>query len=84
MSYPVIAKSSPFGGICYKEMTPEEYEKELQWFRDYESSDCRIDQEYSRYLARWFSNESCDGWPDFKTRYKLHKLPMSLNVYAMG
>ncbi len=88
MSYPMREVRSPFGGVDYREMTPTEYEDMILWFRNYivrhEGDDVRRDVEYNDYLKRWFGNGQCDGWPDFETRYKMHQLPMSFNVYFYG
>lgn len=80
MSYPM--KETRFG---YKEMTPQEYEEELNFYRssieDYLSRPGHLNQEYGRYLKRWFSDESCDGAANYETRYRFHRLPMAANTY---
>lgn len=85
MSYPMIETTSPFGGTVYREMRPEEYEERLNFYRNYiarySNDAARRTKEYISYLARWFGDDTCDGLPDFQTRYRLHQLPMSPNVF---
>lgn len=85
MKYPMIESTSPFGGVTYREMLPEEYEERLNFYRNYfvhySNDPSRRSQEYVSYLRRWFGNESCDGWPNFETRYAMHQLPMSANEF---
>ena len=61
-----------------------DYEAKLQWYRDYiereSNSPYRREQEYVKYLRRWFSEEDCDGFP-FSFKYKRKYLPMSFNIY---
>lgn len=87
MSYPmkevydVFRNSSP----TYREMIPQEYEKELNFYRKQAEtcilSSARRVYEYGQYLKCWFSEEPCDGMEGFTMRYRLHKLPMSANTY---
>lgn len=69
----------------YREMTPEEYEYQLDWYRNimenYCDSQYRREKEYGNYLKRWFSDETCDGLGNYELRYKYHTLPMSYNIY---
>ena len=85
MKYPMKEVMSPFGGTTYEEMTHQEYEERLNWFKDYmethQNETSKSMQGYVSYLRQWFSDSSCDGLPDYKTRYMFHKLPMSSNVY---
>lgn len=85
MSYPMIEKMNFWGEMEYREMTADEYEEKLDWFRDYikrnENNACRRIEEYVSYLRRWFSDSRCDGFNSFSTRYMLHQIPMSYNVY---
>lgn len=87
MSYPKKEVVSDYGVISFIEMTPEEYEQNLDSFRDkinkFSSSANRKDKEYGAYLRRWFSEEICDGAP-FSLKYKLHRLPMTFNQYTWG
>lgn len=84
MSYPMREISTPFG-TTYREMTPEEYEVALNFYRSSIagclSSTGRLRQEYGRYLERWFSDEPCDGMANYEMRYRFHRLPMSANTY---
>lgn len=88
MNYPMKEVRSSFGGTTYEEMTPEEYEEELDFFRflleRLSNNSTRREQEYASYLRRWFSDEKCDGWDSFEFRHQMHKLPMSFNVYFWG
>lgn len=69
-------------------METRSYEEKLQWYRNrmnslraaYEKL-CRRDQEYCRYLERWFSNERCDGTPNYETRVLWKTLPMPYLIY---
>lgn len=85
MKYPIELRYDPFLGEVEREMTPQEYEDKIQWFRDFikrnENDTSRRGQEYVSYLRRWFSDKRCDGVLDFKTRYAWRTLPMSMNVY---
>lgn len=85
--YPMKEVSCCFGNSSpyYREMTPEEYEKELRFYRlqaeNYLVSSSRLGREYGEYLKRWFSDESCDGYANYEMRYHLHKLPQTANGY---
>lgn len=83
--YPMKEVRSPFGGTYYREMTPNEYTAEIAWFENQmlklSESRSRRDREYASYLRLWFSDQQCDGTPDFFFRFDHHKLPMSYNVY---
>ena len=87
MSYPMKEVRVDFGNSSpvYREMTPQEYEKELNFYRmraeDCSLSSLRLEREYGNYLKRWFSDARCDGFESYEVRYRLHKLPMSANVY---
>ncbi len=63
----------------------DEYEKKLQWYRKYiednKDSKARRVREYCNYLKRWFSDERCDGAPNYATRYLWRCTPMSYNTY---
>ncbi len=89
MKYPTVEVNDPFLGPVYREMSPEEYEDKIEWYRNYierlehDSAPRRL-KEYASYLRRWFGESSCDGLPNFKIRYTLHTLPMSFNVYFYG
>lgn len=87
-NYPMIEVSSPFGGSTYRPMTQDEYEGKINFFRSfiqkYQNDNSRCTKEYIAYLQRWFSNEECDGLPNFQTRYEYHRLPMSMNIYLYG
>ena len=88
MSYPMKEVRVDFGNSSpvYREMTPQEYEKTLNFYRmqmeAYSLSSARLSREYGSYLKRWFSNEECDGLENYKMRYRLHQLPMSFNTYC--
>jgi hypothetical protein len=75
-------KETRFG---YREMTSQEYEKALNFYRSqievYLSSSGRLNREYGKYLERWFSDESCDGAANYEMRYRFHRLPMAANTY---
>ena len=65
------------------------YEEELEWYRSriefYRArwdKCCRLDKEYCNYLERWFSNDRCDGAPDYETRVLWKRLPMAYNTYC--
>lgn len=63
------------------------YELELEWFRKYmndkrNSKSHRI-REYCDYLNRWFSEDRCDGAPNYETRHHLRRIPMSYNQYML-
>lgn len=83
MNYPT---KTVFNGWIEQEveMTSAEYEKCVNNYRNkinkLLSSNSRVDNEYGCYLKKWFSEDVCDGFP-FSMKYKLHKLPMSMNVY---
>lgn len=87
MSYPikevydVFRNSSPI----YQEMTPEEYEEKLNFYRlqaeTYSVSSGRLAREYGSYLKRWFGDGECDGYANYEMRYRLHKLPQTANGY---
>ena len=66
-------------------MTHEEYERKLQWYRDYivrnENDKSRRGQEYLSYLKRWFGDGRCDGIANYQERYKRKTLPMPYNIY---
>ncbi len=85
MKYPSVEVNDPLIGTFYREMSPEEYEEKIQWYKDYikrnEKDMVRRTKEYVAYLRRWFGDDSCDGLPNFKARHNLHTLPMSFNVY---
>lgn len=87
MKYPMISYPNPFdySQTIYREMTPAEYDEQIQWFKDYiksnEYNHTRRDQEYVDYLKRWFGDGPYDGLPNFKARHNLHQLPMSYNIY---
>ena len=85
MHYPKVEVESPFGGTTWREMTEEEYIKQLAWYRNYmmenQDASSRRTQEYVSYLQRWFGPGDCDGWQDFTSRFALHQLPMSMNIY---
>lgn len=64
------------------------YEERIEWYRKRmiqlrESYDtlCRRDQEYCRYLERWFSDGRCDGVLDYETRILWKTTPMPYNIY---
>lgn len=88
MSYPMKEVRVDFGNSSpvYREMTPQEYEKSLNFYRmqmeAYSLSSARLSREYGSYLKRWFSNERCDGLENYEMRYRLHKLPMAFNTYC--
>lgn len=88
MKYPMINKYDPFLGDIVREMTAQEYEEQLLWYRDYIktniSSESRKVQDYVSYLESWFSNNECDGLLNFETRYTFHTLPMPFNIYIYG
>lgn len=83
MKYPIINKYHPFLGSIEVEMTPQEYEGQIENYRSIMlllvSTHRGI--EYNDYLRRWFGNEECDGLPNFETRYNTHTLPMPRNIY---
>lgn len=85
MNYPEKLVCDPFVGEYYREMTPQEYEDQIQWYKDYikkhEGDTSRRMEDYISYLKTWFSDNSCDGFPNFQQRYTLHKLPMPMNIY---
>lgn len=87
MSYPMKEIECDFSNSppLYREMTPAEYEKELNFYRHlaeaYSLSSSRRLREYGDYLNRWFSNESCDGYANYEMRYRLHKLPQTANGF---
>ena len=87
MSYPKKEIINDWGIVVFVEMTPEEYEQNLDSFRDkidkFSSSANRKDKEYEAYLRRWFSEEICDGAP-FSLKYKWHRLPMDYFQYTFG
>ena len=63
------------------------YESELEWFRkymndNYNSTSRRI-REYCDYLNRWFSEDRCDGAPNYETRHRWKYVPMSYNQYML-
>ena len=67
MGYPKKEIINDWGIVVFVEMTPEEYEQNLDSFRDKidkfsSSANCK-DKEYGAYLRRWFSEEICDGAP---------------------
>lgn len=84
MSYPMKEINTPFG-TSYKEMTPQEYEKSLDFYRSqieiYSSREGRLNHEYGNYLKRWFSDKPCDGMKSYEMRYRFHRLPMAANTY---
>lgn len=84
MSYPMREISTPFG-TTYREMTPEEYEVALNFYRSSIagclSSTGRLRREYGKYLERWFSDKPCDGMTNYEMRYRFHRLPMAANTY---
>ena len=63
MSYPMKEVRVDFGNSSpvYREMTPQEYEKSLNFYRmqmeAYSLSSARLSREYGSYLKRWFSDE---------------------------
>lgn len=86
MKYPSVEVNDPLIGTFYREMSPEEYEEWVQWYRDYikkyeNNEPSRRIEEYILYLKCWFGDGPCDGLPNFKARYTLHTLPMSFNIY---
>lgn len=86
MSYPMKEICNPFtGAVNYREMTSEEYLHQLDWYREYierdDGTSSRHVQEYVDYLKRWFSDQRCDGLDNYETRFRMHKLPMSYNIY---
>lgn len=87
MGYPMKEVRVDFGNSfpVYREMTPEEYEKELNFYRlqaeAYSLSSGRLAREYGTYLKCWFSDERCDGYANYEMRYHLHKLPQTANGY---
>lgn len=85
MKYPMIEIDDPFIGTIYREMTPPEYDEQIQWYRDYAKNHAndkaRRTREYVSYLNRWFGSGFCDGLSDVNIRLKLHKLPMAYNIY---
>lgn len=88
MKYPEKLVFDPILGERYREMTPQEYEDQIQWYKDYlkkhKDDKSRRVADYVSYLGRWFSNSSCDGLPNFKARHTLHTLPMPMNIYLYG
>jgi len=88
MSYPMKEVRVDFGNSSpvYREMTPQEYEKSLNFYRmqmeAYSLSSARLSCEYGSYLKRWFSDGECDGLENYEMRYRLHKLPMAFNTYC--
>lgn len=89
MSYPMKEVKCDFGNSSplYREMTPQEYEKSLNFYRllieAYSLSSVRLSREYGSYLKCWFSDQSCDGCENYEMRYRLHKLPMSFDDYCL-
>lgn len=85
MNYPMKEINDPFIGPIYREMTPAEYDEQLEHYREYiknnEKHPSRRIQEYLSYLKRWFGDGSCDGLMNFQTRYNCHVLPMAYNIY---
>lgn len=85
MSYPIKEINPGYGSTIYREMTPEEYEVTLKFYRSsiagYLSSTGRLNREYGRYLECWFSDKPCDGVENYEARYRLHRLPMAANTY---
>lgn len=87
MSYPMKEVRCDFGNSTpvYREMTPEEYEKELNFYRmqaeAYSISHIRLEREYGHYLQRWFSDSPCEGYENFEMRYRMHRLPQTANGY---
>lgn len=83
--YPIKEYLTWYGTTGYREMTPEEYEDQLQWYRDYikreETNMVRRVQEYVQYLKRWFGDGKCDNFESFEVRYTKRKLPMAYNIY---
>lgn len=86
MSYPFKEIETVFGARL-REMTPSEYEEELEDFKKlkdkYIASSSRKEKEYGGYLSRWFSEEICDSAP-FSVKYRWHRLPMSFMQYTFG
>lgn len=84
MSYPMKDIYTPFG-CTYREMTPQEYEEALEFYRSsierHLSSTGRLEREYGKYLERWFSDKPCDGIVSYEMRYRFHRLPMAANTY---
>lgn len=82
MRYPM--KEVGFNGV-YREMTPQEYETELEWYRqkseEYSASSRRRVQEYGAYLKRWFGDGECDGYRNYEQRRKFCCLPQTMNGY---
>lgn len=65
------------------------YETKLEWYRTHmkrlrENYDnlSHFDKDYCRYLERWFSDERCDGAPNYETRVLWKTLPMSFITYC--
>ena len=87
IGYPLIEKFDGFS-TRYEEMTPEQYNETLERFRasieGYRNSTSRRQREYGSYLNRWFGDSFCDGIGSVDERVRLHKLPMSCNVYLFG
>ncbi len=86
MEYPMIECKGPFG-TYYREMSPEEYKARFYGIETTYRGDIaalRRIKEYTSYLSRWFSHNYCDGFPDFRTRYTSHVVPMSYNIYFNG
>ena len=86
--YPMIERFDPWTcGTVWEPMSPEQYERRIQWYKDYIITNetaggmSRRTQEYVDYLKRWFSDGPCDGRPNFATRYEYHELPMAFNIY---
>ncbi len=88
MRYPYKSTLDFYGREQLVEMTPQEYEERLQWYRNkirqLENSGNRRDKEYCSYLKRWFSDGVCDGVSDCETRIRWHQLPMTETVYFFG
>lgn len=88
MKYPMKEFTNFWGGTEYREMTAVEYEEQIQWYKNYmerhKNDTARRVQDYISYLKSWFGDIRCDGWPNFETRYTMHQLPMSFNVYTYG
>ena len=85
MRYPYKSTFDFYGREQFVEMTPQEYDEKLQWYRDkmrqLENSGNRRDMEYCAYLKQWFSYGECDGTSDYETRIRWHQLPMPENIY---
>lgn len=64
------------------------YKEKIEWYRnrmiemraEYELL-ARRDQEYCRYLERWFGDGPCDGVPDYETRIAWKTTPMPYLIY---